>query len=98
MFKLNFEFRTNIQVVVQPSLSDACQDPIYPVAPFHVSTQFMKQNDVSPSNVSSLINLISKFQFFHFLQEPSLLDVNDIRIALTSTDVIKDLTSMTVSK
>jgi len=35
---------------------------------------------------------------FHFVPEPSIVRINDIEIACTSTDVIKDLTMMSVSK
>lgn len=35
---------------------------------------------------------------FHFVPEPSTIKINDIEIAVTSTDVIKDLTMMSVSK
>lgn len=35
---------------------------------------------------------------FHFVPEPSTIRINDIEIAVTSTDVIKDLTMMSVSK
>jgi DNA polymerase alpha subunit B len=37
-------------------------------------------------------------QSFHFLQEPNLIKVNDIVFAITSTDIIKDLTSITLTK
>lgn len=71
----------NIQVVIQPSLNDVTQEPIYPVAPLNVSNQFMKQNE-----------------FFHFLQEPSMIEINGFKVAITTTDVIKDLTSIAASK
>lgn len=35
---------------------------------------------------------------FHFVPEPSTIKINDIEIAVTSTDVIKDLTMMSVSR
>ncbi len=38
---------TRIQVLIQPSLNDVTQDPIYPVHPIGVSTQFIKQNNVN---------------------------------------------------
>ena len=37
---------TRVQVLIQPSLNDLTQEPIYPVHPIGVSTQFMKQNNV----------------------------------------------------
>jgi hypothetical protein len=37
---------SRIQVLIQPSLNDLTQEPIYPVHPIGVSTQFMKQNNV----------------------------------------------------
>ncbi|RNA22668.1 DNA polymerase alpha subunit B [Brachionus plicatilis] len=38
------------------------------------------------------------YKNFHFLQEPNMIKINGIQFAITSTDVIKDLTSMAVSK
>jgi DNA polymerase alpha subunit B len=35
----------NIQVIIQPSLNDLTQEPIYPVHPFNMSNQFLKQNE-----------------------------------------------------
>lgn len=35
---------------------------------------------------------------FHFLPEPSMIKINDIVFAISSTDVIKDLTMMSISK
>lgn len=72
---------TRTQVIIQPSINDATQEQIYPVNPFTVSNQFLKNNEN-----------------FHFLQEPNMIKINGIQFAITSTDVIKDLTSMAVSK
>ena len=38
---------TNIQVIIQPSLNDITQEPIYPILPFQPSAQFLKQNNVT---------------------------------------------------
>lgn len=72
---------TGVQVLIQPSLNDITQEPIYPVHPITVSTQFLKQNS-----------------FFHFTHEPSTIKINNIEFAITSTDIIKDLTTSSVSK
>lgn len=72
---------TNVQVILQPSIKDITQEPVYPIHPYNVSQQFMKQNEN-----------------FHFLPEPSMIKINDIDFAITSTDVIKDLTMMSVAK
>jgi len=42
--------------------------------------------------------MIMYLKSFHFVQEPNLIKVNDIVFAITSTDVIKDLTSITLTK
>ncbi|CAF0800297.1 unnamed protein product [Brachionus calyciflorus] len=72
---------TRTQVIIQPSVNDVTQEQIYPVNPFSVTNQFLKNYDN-----------------FHFTQEPNMIKINGVQFALTSTDVIKDLTSMAVSK
>lgn len=71
----------NVQVVVQPSLNDLTQEPIYPIHPLSVSTLFQKQ-----------------YNFFHFVPEPSMVRINGLNFAITTTDVVKDLTMISVSK
>ncbi len=34
-------------MIVQPSLNDITQEPVYPIRPFTVTQQFLKQNEVN---------------------------------------------------
>lgn len=72
---------SKVQVILQPSLKDITQEPIYPIRPFNASQQFIKQNEN-----------------FHFLPEPSIIKINGVVFAITTTDIIKDLTMMSTAK
>lgn len=37
---------TGLKVIIQPSLNDLTQEPVYPILPFQPTAQFLKQNSV----------------------------------------------------
>jgi DNA polymerase alpha subunit B len=73
-----------MHVIIQPSLNDLTQEPIYPVHPFNVN--------------AAANHLLKQNEFIHFVPEPCMIKVNDIQFALTSTDIIKDLTMTATSR
>jgi hypothetical protein len=90
----------NVKVIIQPSLNDLTQEPVYPVLPFQPTAQFLKQNNVKNAAVvnNHKINFSFFFQSFYFTSEPSIVKINGYRFAMTSTDIIKDLSILSTSK
>jgi hypothetical protein len=90
----------NVKVIIQPSLNDLTQEPIYPVLPFQPTAQFLKQNNVKNIAVVNChkINFSLLFKSFYFTSEPNIIKINGYRFAVTSTDIIKDLSILSTSK
>jgi hypothetical protein len=55
----------NVKVIMQPSLNDLTQEPVYPVTPFQPTAQFLKQNNVKIS--TQLLKKTKKLSFFQVI-------------------------------
>lgn len=74
---------TNIQVILIPSLNDICFDRVFPQPDF---TQAIKKG------------FLRENQNFHCFSNPCMFSINDVKIGISTNDILSDLIPVSLKK